>query len=89
MTLKELGFNEIDHEALAKTETPYKVYAELLDETAQRQFEDVLNEPYVTRGALMPDAHAEYIISLLGICKWLPNIKYTKKYQIFVKTYIS
>jgi len=51
MTLKELGFNEIDHEALVKTDTAYKIYAELLDETAQTQFEDVLREPYVTHGA--------------------------------------
>lgn len=64
MTLKELGFNDIDHEALAKTHTPYKIYAELLDETAQKQFEDVLNVPYVTRGALMPDAHAGYTMPI-------------------------
>jgi len=68
MTLKELGFNEIDHEALAKTDTPYKIYAELLDETAQNQFEDVLNEPYVTRGALMPDAHAGYTMPIGAVC---------------------
>jgi tRNA threonylcarbamoyladenosine modification (KEOPS) complex Cgi121 subunit len=37
MNLKELGFNEIDHELLAKTETSYRIYAELLDETGQRQ----------------------------------------------------
>lgn len=41
MALKELGFNEIDHEILTKPGTPYKIYAELLDETAQKQFEDV------------------------------------------------
>ncbi len=68
MNLKELGFNEIDHETLAKINTPYKIYAELLDETAQRQFEDVLNEPYVTRGALMPDAHAGYTMPIGAVC---------------------
>ena len=68
MTLKELGFNDIDHEALAKTDTPYKIYAELLDETAQKQFEDVLNVPYVTRGALMPDAHAGYTMPIGAVC---------------------
>ena len=68
MTLKELGFNEIDHEVLAKTNTPYKIYAELLDETAQTQFEDVLKEPYVTRGALMPDAHAGYTMPIGAVC---------------------
>jgi len=68
MNLKELGFNEIDHEALAKTGTPYKIYAELLDETAQKQFEDVLGESYVTRGALMPDAHAGYTMPIGAVC---------------------
>lgn len=68
MNLKELGFNEIDHEALAKSRTPYKIYAELIDAIAQKQFEDVLNEPYVTRGALMPDAHAGYTMPIGGVC---------------------
>jgi len=68
MTLKELGFNNINHEALAKANTPYKIYAELIDETTQKQFEDVLNEPYVTRGALMPDAHAGYTMPIGAVC---------------------
>jgi tRNA-splicing ligase RtcB len=68
MNLKELGFNEIDHEALAKTGTPYKIYAELLDEVAQKQFEDVLGESYVTRAALMPDAHAGYTMPIGAVC---------------------
>ena len=68
MNLKELGFKEIDHEALAKSRTPYKIYAELIDETTQKQFEDVLNEPYVTRGALMPDAHAGYTMPIGAVC---------------------
>ena len=68
MDLKEYGFNEIDHEALVKTNTPYKIYAELLDQTAQRQFEDVLKEPYVTHGALMPDAHAGYTMPIGAVC---------------------
>jgi len=68
VTLKELGFNEIDHKTLAKIETPYKIYAELLDETTQKQFKDVLGEPYVTRGALMPDAHAGYTMPIGAVC---------------------
>jgi len=68
MTLQELGFKEIDHEVLAKTGTPYKIYAELLDETAHKQFENVLKEPYVTRAALMPDAHGGYTMPIGAVC---------------------
>ncbi|SFV90031.1 RNA-2',3'-PO4:RNA-5'-OH ligase [hydrothermal vent metagenome] len=68
MTLQELGFKEIDHEVLAKIGTPYKVYAKLLDETAHKQFEDVLKEPYVTRAVLMPDAHGGYTMPIGAVC---------------------
>ena len=68
MKLEEFGFHEINHEALAKSGTPYKIYAELIDETTQRQFEDVISEPYVTRGALMPDAHAGYTMPIGAVC---------------------
>lgn len=68
MNLKELGFLDIDHDRLEATGTPYKIYAELLDETAQDQFLDVLAQPYVTYGALMPDAHAGYTMPIGGVC---------------------
>ncbi len=68
MNLKSMGFTEIEHEKLRETKTPYKIYAELLDKTAQKQFKDVLNEPYVTYGALMPDAHAGYTMPIGGVC---------------------
>lgn len=68
MNLKELGFLDIDHDRLEATGTPYKIYAELLDETAQDQFRDVLAQPYVTYGALMPDAHAGYTMPIGGVC---------------------
>jgi len=68
MNLKEFGFTDINHELLQQTNTPYKIYAELLDSTAQQQFIDVLNEPYVTYGALMPDAHAGYTMPIGGVC---------------------
>jgi len=68
MDLKDYGFKEIDHQLLNKAETPYKIYAELLDEKAEQQFLDVLNEPYVTYGALMPDAHAGYTMPIGGVC---------------------
>lgn len=68
MDLKSLGFLDIDHDRLAATGTPYKIYAELLDETAQEQFHDVLNAPFVTYAALMPDAHAGYTMPIGGVC---------------------
>ncbi len=68
MDLKEFGFTQINHQLLEDTNTPYKIYAELLDSTAQQQFLDVLHEPYVTYGALMPDAHAGYTMPIGGVC---------------------
>jgi tRNA-splicing ligase RtcB len=68
MNLKDYGFTEIEHEVLEESKTPYKIYAELLDTKAQEQFMDVLNEPYVTYGALMPDAHAGYTMPIGGVC---------------------
>jgi tRNA-splicing ligase RtcB len=67
MDLKNYGFMEIDHERLAATGTPYKVYAELLDPTAQEQFSDVLKQSFVSYGALMPDAHAGYTMPIGGV----------------------
>jgi len=67
MDLKNFGFLEIDHERLGATGTPYKVYAELLDPISQEQFADVLKQPYVTYGALMPDAHAGYSMPIGGV----------------------
>ena len=68
MNLKELGFLDINHAKFETTNTPYKIYAEVLDETAQEQFYDVLSQPYVTYGALMPDAHAGYSMPIGGVC---------------------
>lgn len=68
MDLKEFGFKEINHALLAKTNTPYKIYAELLDSKAEQQFLDVLHEPYVRYGALMPDPHPGYSMPIGGVC---------------------
>ena len=68
MDLKDFGFTDINNELLNKTETPYKIYAEVLEESATQQFFDVLNEPYVTYGALMPDAHTGYTMPIGGVC---------------------
>jgi tRNA-splicing ligase RtcB len=68
MNLKSMGFIDIKHDKFKTANTPYKIYAELLDETSQKQFFDVLNEPYVTYGALMPDAHAGYTMPIGAVC---------------------
>jgi len=68
MNLEEFGFTDINYKLLAKAETPYKIYAECLEEEAQQQFFDVINEPYITYGALMPDAHTGYTMPIGGVC---------------------
>ncbi len=68
MSLEMFGFKEIDHDRLKKTKTPYKIYAELLDDITQEQFYDVLSQDFVTYGALMPDAHAGYSMPIGGVC---------------------
>ncbi len=68
MKLQELGFQEIDHVPLQATNKPYQIYAQLIDSTTQEQFEDVLKAPFVTRAALMPDAHAGYTMPIGAVC---------------------
>ncbi len=68
MDLKSMGFTEIDHGKLKEAKTPYKIYAQLLDQTAQKQFFDLLSQDFVTYGALMPDAHAGYSMPIGGVC---------------------
>jgi len=68
MDLTKMGFMEINHDIFAKTQTPYKIYAELLDEISQQQFNNVLAQKYVTYAALMPDAHAGYTMPIGAVC---------------------
>ncbi len=68
MELKDFGFREVDHARLKAINKPYKIYATLIDEETQKQFEDVLKAPFVTYGALMPDAHAGYTMPIGGVC---------------------
>jgi len=68
MSLQKYGFIDINHDRLQEAKTPYKVYAELLEDEAQEQFFNVLKEPYVTYGALMPDAHTGYLMPIGGVC---------------------
>lgn len=46
------------------TEKPYKIFAEVLEEEALRQFESAMQQPFVVQGALMPDAHAGYSLPI-------------------------
>ena len=62
------NISNIDYELFNKTKTSYKVYAEILEEEAQKQFADVLSLPYVTYGALMPDAHTGYFMPIGAVC---------------------
>ncbi len=55
---------------MLNTETPYKIYAEVLEETARQQFEDCLNMEGCVRGALMPDAHTGYTAPIGSVLKF-------------------
>ena len=68
MELKEYGFTDINHELLQSAKKPYKVYAECLEDEAQQQFLNVIKQPYITYGALMPDAHTGYTMPIGGVC---------------------
>jgi len=41
-----------------------KIYAEVLEDAAIEQFESAMEQPFVTYGALMPDAHAGYSLPI-------------------------
>jgi len=68
MKLEDLGFREPDFKRFDEIGKPYKIYAELIDDESQKQFEDVLNAPFVKRGALMPDAHSGYTMPIGAVC---------------------
>jgi len=44
-----------------------KIYAEVLEEEALKQFEDVMSKDYVLKGALMADAHKGYALPIGGV----------------------
>src|SRR4030043_2447745 len=43
---------------------PIKIYAEILDEGALKQFEDAMSQDFAIKGALMPDAHLGYSLPI-------------------------
>lgn len=46
------------------TDKPYRIFAEVLEQEALNQFESAMQQPFVVRGALMPDAHAGYSLPI-------------------------
>lgn len=50
---------------------PYKIYADILEQTAIDQFIDFMEQDFVVSGAMMPDAHAGYSLPIGGViaCK--------------------
>lgn len=46
---------------------PTKIYAEVLEEEALKQFNDVMALDCVVQGALMPDAHTGYVLPIGGV----------------------
>jgi tRNA-splicing ligase RtcB len=46
------------------TSKPYKIFAEVLEQEALDQFESAMQQPFVVRGALMPDAQAGYTLPI-------------------------
>ncbi len=46
---------------LDATNKPYKIYADVLEDTAAEQFAECMEQPSVVQGALMPDAHTGYV----------------------------
>lgn len=53
---------------------PHKVYAEVLESGAIKQFKEVMKEDWVLRGALMPDAHQGYTLPIGGVVETLNMI---------------
>ncbi len=68
MKLQDLGFRSPDFEALDRAKKPYKIYAELIDSDTQEQFSNVLHAPFVSKAALMPDAHSGYTMPIGAVC---------------------
>lgn len=50
-----------------ETDKPYKIFAEFLEQGAIDQFTSAMQQPYVVRGALMPDSHFGYTLPIGGV----------------------
>jgi tRNA-splicing ligase RtcB len=47
-----------------KTDKPYRIFAEYVEQTALDQFELAMNQDCVVRGSLMPDVHTGYALPI-------------------------
>lgn len=54
-------------EKLENLHKPYKIFAEILEQGAIDQFTDFMEQPWVVKGALMPDAHQGYSLPIGGV----------------------
>lgn len=50
-----------------KTDKPYKIFAEHIEQSARDQFESAMQQSFTIRGALMPDAHVGYSLPIGGV----------------------
>lgn len=46
------------------TDKPYRIFAEAAETSALEQFESAMQQPFVVRGALMPDVHTGYSLPI-------------------------
>ena len=49
---------------LKKINKPYKIYAEVIEDGAMDQFVNVMSDPNIIKGALMPDVHQGYTLPI-------------------------
>lgn len=52
---------------LEETGKPFKIYADIFEDAALEQFVEVMEHPAVDQGAVMPDAHAGYVLNIGGV----------------------
>lgn len=49
---------------MINTDKPYRIFADVLEQEALNQFESAMQQPFVVRGALMPDAHTGHSLPI-------------------------
>lgn len=52
---------------LNKINKPTAVFLDVVEDGAMTQFIDTMNQPFITRGAMMPDAHQGYTLPIGGV----------------------
>jgi len=54
-----------------KIDKPYKIFANYLEDSAIKQFEDCMSQDWVLRGALLPDCHMGYTLPIGSVVETL------------------